>query len=380
MDATEFSPAEAARYARHFSLPDFGSEGQRRMRSARVLVVGAGGLGCPLLLYLAAAGVGHITLLDPDVVDASNLQRQVLYTPADVGRPKALVAKERLLALNPHITVEAHHLALHAGNAREWVRAAHVVADGSDNFPTRYLVNDACVLEGKPNVYASVFRFEGQVSVFNHRWADGSFGPNYRDLFPVPPQPGLVPNCADGGILGVLPGIVGSLQASEALKLLAGIGEPLAGRLFLFDAMSFTARVLQFNKRPDTHITALIDYDDFCGVPPKPDEPAAPSISSDTLAAWQREGRAFQLIDVRTPQEHEAHNIGGELMPLASLDECLPRIARDRPVVLHCQTGQRSTTALLHLQSLGGFDNLYHLEGGIAGYHSLTAAPPARPT
>ena len=240
----DFSKQELARYARHFALPDFGMEGQKRLKNSSVLVVGAGGLGSPMLLYLAAAGVGRIGIIDPDVVDMSNLHRQILYNVADIGKSKAEMAREKLLAMNPHITIDAFQMSLTRDNALDLVAQYDIVADGTDNFQTRYLVNDACVLTGKVNVYASIFRFEGQVSVFNVT-KNGERGVNYRDIFPSPPPPGLVPDCAEGGVLGVLPGIIGSMQASEVIKVLTGIGEPLAGRLFIFDAASFTTRVLK---------------------------------------------------------------------------------------------------------------------------------------
>ena len=248
MSDTTFSKQELARYARHFALPDFGIEGQKKLKNSRVLVVGAGGLGCPVLLYLAAAGVGHIGIIDGDVVDDSNLQRQVLYTVADVGKSKAVAAKERLLSMNPHIDIQAFTQHFTVENALDIVSKYDVVADGTDNFPTRYLVNDACVLKGKVNVYASIFRFEGQISVFNLTQNDGERSINYRDIFPTPPPAGLIPDCAEGGVLGVLPGIIGAMQASEVIKILTNIGEPLSGRLFLFDAQTFTAKSLKIKK------------------------------------------------------------------------------------------------------------------------------------
>ena len=248
MSQIEFSKAELERYSRHLIIPEFNIEGQRKLKAARVLVVGSGGLGSPLLQYLAAAGVGTIGIVDFDVVEDHNLQRQVLFGQKDVGRPKAEAAKERILDLNPHIKVEVHNTALTSENALEIVAQYDVVADGTDNFPTRYLVNDACVLLDKVNVYASIYRFDGQVSVFNYVDRSGNRGPNYRDLYAAPPPPGLVPSCAEGGVIGVLPGIVGSLQANEVIKVISGIGEPLAGRLFLFDALSFETRILKIRR------------------------------------------------------------------------------------------------------------------------------------
>ncbi|MEL6867590.1 MAG: molybdopterin-synthase adenylyltransferase MoeB, partial [Bacteroidota bacterium] len=264
-NGASLSPQEMARYARHLAIPEFNVEGQKKLKKAKVLVIGSGGLGSPVLLYLTAAGIGHIGIVDFDVVDDSNLQRQVLFTVDDVGKSKAETAKKRLQALNPYVNFTVYNTAFTRDNALELIQEYDVVADGTDNFQTRYLVNDACVLAGKVNVYASIFRFEGQVSVFNYPNADGERGPNYRDLFPEPPPPGLVPNCAEGGVLGVLPGIIGSMQASEVIKVITGVGEPLSGRLFLYDAASFTTRILKVGKRADTQITELIDYDVFCG-------------------------------------------------------------------------------------------------------------------
>jgi molybdopterin/thiamine biosynthesis adenylyltransferase/rhodanese-related sulfurtransferase len=361
-----FSPEEYARYSRHIIIPEFGLEAQQKLRDARVLVIGSGGLGSPMLLYLAAAGVGHIGIVDFDVVDDSNLQRQVLFTTEDVGLSKARQAKERIQKLNPHIRVTVHELRLDSSNAREIIRAYDVVADGTDNFPTRYLVNDACVLEGKVNVYASIFQFEGQVSVFNYLQPNGERGPNYRDLFPEPPPPGLVPSCAEGGVLGVLPGILGSMQALEVIKVVTGVGEPLVGRIFLFDAASFETRFLKVRKQPDTRIEKLIDYQVFCGL----GQPEAPvqEISVEELAAWQKAGRTFQLIDVREPYEYEIAQIGGELIPLAQVEASADRLRRDVPVVVHCRSGVRSARAIRSLQALGGFDNLHNLAGGILAY------------
>ncbi len=364
---TILSPAELARYARHIAIPEFGVEGQEKLKRGSVLVIGSGGLGSPLLLYLAAAGVGRIGIVDFDVVDESNLQRQVLFTVDDVGRPKALVAKERLEKLNPHIEIEVYLERFTTDNARQLVRRYDVVADGTDNFPTRYLVNDACVLEDRVNVYASIFRFEGQVSVFNYRFPDGTRGPNYRDMFPEPPPPGLVPNCAEGGVLGVLPGIIGSMQASEVIKVLTGVGEPLAGRLFLFDAASFTTRILKVPKNPDTRITELINYEQFCGLAPQEDTPVK-SITVQELARLRDSGADFQLIDVREPYEYGIANLGGELIPLGTIEEAADRIARDKMVVVHCRSGKRSADAIRRLQARFGFDNLYNLEGGILAW------------
>ena len=359
------SPEELRRYARHLALPEFGREGQEKARQASVLVVGAGGLGSPMLLYLAAAGIGRIGIADFDRVDETNLQRQILYTMEDIGKPKAATAREKLLALNPYIEVEAYNQQLNSENALDIISQYDIVADGTDNFPTRYLVNDACVLAGKVNVYASIFRFEGQVSVFNFPQADGSRGPNYRDLFPTPPPPELVPNCAEGGVLGVLPGIIGSMQAAEVIKVAAGVGEPLSGKLFLFDATTFTSRILKIRKDPSLAIERLIDYEQFCA--PQPKTPV-PQISVRELQQLMEEGADFQLIDVREPYEYEIANLGGELIPPGRIAQNAGRISKDKKVVLHCRSGKRSADAIRELQKLGSFDNLYNLEGGILAW------------
>jgi sulfur-carrier protein adenylyltransferase/sulfurtransferase len=365
MDNSTFSQAELARYARHFALPDFGVKGQIKLKNSRVLVVGAGGLGCPVLLYLAAAGVGHIGIIDGDVVDDSNLQRQVLYTVADVGKPKAAAAKARLLAMNPHIDIDVYYEHLTAQNALQIISKYDVVADGTDNFPTRYLVNDACVLAGKVNVYASIFRFEGQISVFNLRQNDGERGVNYRDIFPTPPPAGLIPDCAEGGVLGVLPGIIGSMQASEVIKVLTNIGEPLAGRLFLFDAQTFMAKSLKIKKNPHYQpIEKLIDYELFCGVKTAT---TIPEISVADFKQMQAQNIDFQLIDVREPYEYAVSNIGAILYPLSILPEKTAFLSRKTPIIVHCQSGARSAKAVAELQKLG-FDNAVSLTGGIKAY------------
>ena len=366
-----FSKEELARYARHFVLPEFGIEGQKRLKKGSVLVVGAGGLGCPLLLYLAAAGVGRIGIIDADRVDDSNLQRQVLYTTQDIGKYKAEAAKERLLALNPHITIEVYTTNFTSENALEIIEKYDVVADGTDNFPTRYLVNDAAVLRGKVNVYASIFRFEGQVSVFNYSKIDGERGVQYRDLFPTPPPPGLVPDCAEGGVLGVLPGIIGSMQASEVIKVLSGVDEPLAGRLFIFDAASFTTRVLKVSKNPNLVVpTALIDYDMFCGVKKATGDSqqgTVGEISVFELKKMMDEKADFQLIDVREAYEYEVSNLGGTLIPLSILSENMDKIAKDKTVVVHCKSGARSAKAIDFLKE-HGIKNVLNLTGGIVAF------------
>ncbi len=373
------SPPEMARYARHLAIPEFGKAGQEKLKAASVLVIGSGGLGSPVLLYLTAAGVGNIGIVDFDVVDESNLQRQVLFTVEDVGKSKAETAKKRLLALNPHVNIKVFNTAFTKENALEIAKDYDIIADGTDNFQTRYLTNDVCVLTDKVNVYASIFRFEGQVSVFNYLNEDGERGPNYRDLFPEPPPPGMVPSCAEGGVLGVLPGIIGSLQANEVIKIITGVGEPLSGRLFLFDAASFTTRNLKIRKNPATKITELIDYDQFCGVLPKKETTAmVKGINVQELKNWIDTKKDFQLIDVRETYEYDICNLKGELVPLNTILNYREKISKDKPVVVQCRSGVRSANAIKVLQSQFGFDNLLNLEGGILAW--AREIDPSMPT
>lgn len=366
-EINELSSAELSRYSRHILIPEFGLASQQKLKHARVLVIGSGGLGSPVLLYLAAAGVGHIGIVDFDKVDDSNLQRQVLFTTDDIGSSKAQKARERISKLNPHIEVEVYETRLDSANAREIIRTYDVVADGTDNFPTRYLVNDACVLEGKTNVYASIFQFEGQVSVFNYAYPDGERGPNYRDLFPEPPPPGLVPNCSEGGVLGVLPGIIGSMQALEVIKVLTGVGEPLVGRIFLFDAASFQTRILKVKKNEATVIDQLIDYEMFCGL--KQDELSIQEISVEEFSAWRSTDKNFMLIDVREPYEYDIANLGGTLIPLNEVDALMEAIKGVKePVVVHCRSGVRSAKAIRTMIEKTGKTNLFNLKGGILEY------------
>lgn len=373
------SPGETLRYARHLILPEVGPAGQRRLKQARVLLVGAGGLGSPVALYLAAAGVGTLGMVDFDVVDATNLQRQVLHGTPDVGRPKLDSARDRIGALNPHVAVEPHPVRLTSANALEIFREYDVVVDGTDNFPTRYLVNDACVLTGKPNVYGSILRWEGQASVF---WAER--GPCYRCLFRDPPPPGLVPSCAEGGVLGVLPGIVGTLQAAETLKLLLGVGEPMVGRLLLLDALRMRFRELKLRKDPECPacgerptIRELIDYERFCGVPPtNPTEThmangsEMPEITPAELKQRLDRGDRLTIIDVREPHEWDIANLeehGSRLIPLGQLEERAGEIDPEEEIVLHCRSGARSANALAALRDRG-YARLWNLKGGILGW------------
>ena len=371
-----FSPEEITRYARHLTLPDVGREGQQRLKQARIAVVGAGGLGSPSALYLAAAGIGRIGLIDFDVVDLTNLQRQVIYNTADVGRPKVDVAAARLRAMNPHIDVVTHRVRLTRDNALDVLRDYDVVIDGTDNFPTRYLVNDACVLLGLPYVYGSILRFEGQVSVFT-----GHDAPCYRCLFREPPPPGLVPSCAEGGVLGVLPGIIGSLQALEAIKLVLQRGDTLVGRLVLFDALTFRWRELKLRRNPDCPvcgdhptITALIDYDEFCAPgetmsTPHPSQPI-PQITPGELKQRLDSGDRIRLIDVREPFEWDIVNLeayGAELIPLDQVIDRRDEIDPGSDVVLYCRSGSRSAGAIRQLRA-HGYDRILNLKGGIRAW------------
>lgn len=357
---------EIVRYARHLSLPDFGLETQEKLKKAKVLVVGTGGLGAPLLQYLTAAGIGTIGVVDFDVVDVSNLQRQVLFGESDIGKPKTRTAIAKLKDQNPHIHFEEHNLKLDSSNALEIIEEYDAVADGTDNFPTRYLLNDACVLLGKPLIYGSIFQYEGQVSVFNYQ-----NGPNYRDLFPTPPPPDMIPNCAEGGVLGVLPGIIGSLQANEVIKVISGIGETLSGRLFLFDAQHFSARTIKIQKDSNNPLTGehptlfeLIDYEQFCGTTsPDPME----TISVQELKSWKESDKDFLMIDVRESFEYDVSNLGCENISLYDLPNKHADLPKDRPIVLYCKSGSRSAKAFKVLRN-AGFTNQLSLEGGITAW------------
>ena len=360
--------AELERYSRHLIIPEFNIEGQNKLKNAKVLIIGCGGLGAPLIQYLAAAGIGHLGILDFDNVDESNLQRQVLFGVDDIGKPKVATAADRIRQINPNVEVSVYNTRLESSNALDILRGYDLVADGTDNFPTRYLVNDASVILDIPNVYASIFRFEGQASVFNLTYSDGTKGPNYRDLFPTPPPPELVPSCAEGGVIGVLPGILGSIQALEVIKVITGVGTTLAGRLFLIDTASFETRTLQIKARPNTpKINELIDYEAFCAPTNlnTGSEKNVASISVHTLKKWREEGKAHQLIDVREPYEYQIAHLEGNLLPLGNIENETDKIRRDVPVVVHCRSGKRSLDAIRLLEGKYGFENLYNLEGGI---------------
>lgn len=376
MSDITFSKEELERYSRHLILPEFNIEGQRRLKQARVLVVGCGGLGSPVLQYLVAAGVGTIGMVDFDVVEASNLQRQVIFTMEDVGKPKTEAARDRLQALNPFVNFITFNTRLTSENALDIMEDFDVVADGTDNFATRYLVNDACVLLDKVNVYASIFRYEGQLSVFNYQDESGERGPNYRDLFPAPPPPGTVPSCAEGGVLGVLPGILGSLQASEVIKVLSGTGDVLSGRLFLFDTLSFASRTLNIRKDENNPLTGknpviheLIDYVQFCGGGSEPAEiKSSKEITVPELKKWMDDKEDFRILDVREPYEYEIANLGGQLIPLNKLEENIQKIPVGKKVVVHCRSGKRSADAIEILEKKYKMDKLYNLKGGILAW------------
>lgn len=374
---TQLTPNELRRYSRHILLPEFGIEGQRRLKESSVLLIGAGGLGSPLALYLAAAGVGHIGIVDSDVVEESNLQRQVLHGTTEVGKKKVESARKRMLEINQHIEVVTHDEPFTSANAMPIATGYNAIVDGTDNFPTRYLSNDVAVLLGIPNIYGSIFRFEGQASTF---WS--KHGPCYRCLYPEPPPPGSVPSCAEGGVLGVLPGVIGTLQATETVKVLTGIGEPLIGRLLLYDALAMQFRELRFARDPDCPlcgqhptITGLIDYQEFCGIPAQSQTfheqstaaMALPEITVEQLAELRSSGTPHTLIDVREPHEYDLCNLGGALIPLGQIPARYSEIPREGRVVIHCRSGARSGKAVEYLQSLG-YSNLENLAGGILAW------------
>jgi molybdopterin/thiamine biosynthesis adenylyltransferase/rhodanese-related sulfurtransferase len=376
--AEELSVEEIARYSRHLIIPDVGVPGQKRLKNAKVLVVGAGGLGSPALLYLAAAGVGTLGIIDFDVVDESNLQRQVIHGVSDLGKPKALSAKESIAEINPLVNVVLHEERLDSDNALDIFRPYDLILDGTDNFATRYLVNDACVLLGKPYVWGSIYRFEGQVSVF---W--DQYGPNYRDLYPVPPPPGMVPSCAEGGVLGVLCASIGSVMVTEAIKLITGIGESLLGRLMVYDALEMSYRTIRIRKDPKAEpITQLIDYEEFCGqVSDEAQRAAAGStITATELKEMLDAGKDPYLVDVREPVEYDIVKIpGGVLIPKDRIlsGEALAELPQDKPLVLYCRTGVRSAEALAAVKA-AGFRDAVHVQGGVTAW--ATQVDPSLPT
>ena len=371
----ELNNDEIARYSRHLILPEVGLEGQKKLKAAKVLCVGTGGLGSPLAFYLAAAGIGTLGLVDYDLVDRSNLQRQIIHSTKDVGRPKIDSAAEKLTALNPHLNVVKHETMLTSANAMEIISQYDIVADGTDNFPTRYLVNDACVLAGKPNAYGSIFRFEGQASVFATK-----DGPCYRCLYPEPPPPGLVPSCAEGGVLGILPGLVGVIQATETIKLILGVGEPLIGRLLLVDSLAMKFRTLKLRKNPECPVcgenptvTKLIDYDHFCGIVPvsaetanAPVQEGIPQLTVQELKRKLDAGAPIFLLDVREPYEYQISQMGGVLIPMGEVEDRMIELDshKNEEVVVHCRSGQRSQKIAVMLKR-AGFKNVANLAGGI---------------
>ncbi|KOV76935.1 adenylyltransferase/sulfurtransferase MoeZ [Nocardia sp. NRRL S-836] len=380
--AAELTKEEVARYSRHLIIPDVGVDGQKRLKNAKVLVVGAGGLGSPALLYLAAAGVGTLGVVDFDVVDESNLQRQVIHGQSDVGRPKAESARDSVAEINPFVKVILHQTHLNSENALEIFRDYDLILDGTDNFATRYLVNDAAVLLGKPYVWGSIFRFEGQVSVF---WEDAPNGQglNYRDLYPEPPPPGMVPSCAEGGVLGVLCASIGSIMVTEAIKLLTGIGDPLLGRLMVYDALEMSYRTIKIRKDPESpKITELIDYEAFCGVVSTDAQQAAAgnTITPLELKHKQESGEDFLLVDVREPHEYEIVKIPGSvLIPKDKIlsGEAFSQLPQDKPLVLHCKSGARSAEALAALHK-AGFKDAVHVGGGVLAW--AREVDPSLPT
>ena len=376
--------AEVARYSRHLIMPEVGMDGQLRLKAASVLCIGAGGLGSPVAMYLAAAGVGRIGIVDFDVVDYSNLQRQIIHGTPDVGRPKLESARDSLTSINPEVSIETHDVALSSANALDVFRDYDIIVDGTDNFPTRYLVNDACVLLGKPNCYGSIFRFEGQASVFG-----APDGPCYRCLYPEPPPPGLVPSCAEGGVLGILPGVVGTIQATEAVKLIIGAGEPLIGRFLIYDALRMRFRELKLRRDPDCPVcgenrtvTELIDYDQFCGVAPAATAAAEAPPPSDDATVEQLKARldgqdAPFILDVREPQEYQICNIpGSTLIPLGELPSRLHELEGRGEMIVHCKSGARSAKAVKLLRE-AGFAQAKNLRGGILRW--IDAIDPTLP-
>lgn len=364
---SQFEKTEIERYSRHLLLPEFGRRGQERLKESSVLVVGAGALGAPVILYLAAAGVGHIRIVDPDRVADHNLQRQVLFKTSDIGEEKAKVASKAIEKLNPWAETEAIVDGFRSENAMKFIKGVDLLIDGSDNFPTRYLANDASVLAKIPNVHASVFRFEGQLAVFNAP-DEKERGADYRDLFPQPPPPGSVPGCNEGGVLGMLPGIMGSMQASEAIKLLSGIGRPLAGELLIFDALKTETRRIHIPKDPKhPGIEKLIDYEAFCGLGASEREnaPHIDSISPQVLQEMKKKGEPFTLIDVREPGEKEIVDIGGQNIPLDDLHQQQGTVEGEGPIVLYCRSGQRSKRGAEIIQAGSRHRPIYNLEGGV---------------
>jgi len=366
-----FSPEEKNRYARHFSLPGFGVASQEKLKQARVLVVGAGALGSPVLLYLGAAGIGHIGIIDGDTVEASNLHRQILYTTQDIGQSKARIAAQKLQEANPYIEIAVFETFISRDNAFKIAESYDIIVDGTDNFPTRYLINDLCVLTGKVNVHASILQFSGQLSVFHAPLPDGLRGPNYRDLYPNPPHPDEVVSCADGGVIGALPGILGSMQAMEVIKLVTGIGNPLIGQLWMYNTLLNTAQMINFEHDKNNPLTGsqptidtLIDYDFFCGIKTK----TMKTVNVQELKELLDNQADIQLIDVREPFENEICTLNGLLIPMNEVPSRVEEIAKDKQVIIHCRSGKRSGNIVEFLEQQYGYENLYNLTGGILAW------------
>jgi adenylyltransferase/sulfurtransferase len=372
----KLTPEELKRYSRHLALQEFGMEAQLKLKEAKVLVVGAGGLGSPVLLYLAAAGVGKIGIADHDTIAVSNLQRQILFSVDDVGKKKALAAEARLKSLNPLVTFQCYPEKITSANAIEIIETYDLVVDGTDNFATRYLLNDACVLLDKPLVYGSILKFEGQVAVFNFLRKDGTRSSNYRDLFAEPPAPGSVPDCEQAGVIGVLPGIIGSLQGNEAIKIITGTGSVFADKLLIFDSLTLDQMVINIpNKNSRNSIKSLINYEDFCGISPDKDKSLTgkpvntmKEVTVQELKKMKDSGEDFQLIDVREPHEFEICNLEGELIPMSEIPYNVEKISKDKKVVIHCRSGKRSGDMLLWLEKNHGFTNLFNLKGGVLAW------------
>jgi len=373
---TKLSNQERIRYSRHLVIPEFGWENQQKLKDARVMVIGAGGLGSPALLYLAAAGVGTLGIVDFDMVEISNLQRQIIFSMDDVGRNKAEAAASRLMKLNPLLAIQPYPIRISSSNALTLIQTYDVIIDGTDNFPTRYLINDACVLLNKPLVYGSILRFEGQVSVFNQKSEGDLFSANYRDLFPQPPDPQSVQNCEEAGVLGILPGMIGTMQANEVIKIITGIGDTLANKLLVLDALSMEFTTIRIrNHGARSSIVELIDYEDFCGLSERKNKSLAlnetvnmKEITVKELKELQDTGADFQLIDVREPHEYDICNLEGELIPQGEIPHNIDKIDRSKKVILQCRSGARSGNMVQWLEKNHGFENLYNLKGGILAW------------
>lgn len=373
---TKLTSEEVKRYSRHLVLNELGVEGQLKLKNAKVLIVGAGGLGSPVMLYLAAAGIGSIGIVDPDSIDISNLQRQVIYSTENVGEQKVHAAGKKLKSLNPLVNVQTYPVRLTSENAIDIIRSYDILVDGTDNFAARYLLNDACVLLNKVLVYGSILKFEGHLAVFNYEKRDGSRSCNYRDVFPNPPSPESVPNCEQAGVIGVLPGIIGTLQANEVIKIATGIGEPLADKLLIFDSNSMQQTIINLvNRNSRDSVKTLIDYNHFCGISPEKNKSldanqpkTMKEVTVQEFKMLRESGADFQLIDVREPHEYEICNLEGELIPMSEIPYNVDKISKDKKVVLHCRSGKRSGDMLLWLEKNHGFQNLYNLKGGILAW------------